>query len=74
MALKHLVYDVNTGICENVIVYDGVSEFDPGEGKALEVIPAGSSAWIGWKREADGNWRELTPEEYAELYPPVVSE
>ena len=63
MSLKHLVYDVNTGVCENVILYDGTSEFDPGEGKALEIIPAGSSAWIGWKRESAGIWIEPTPAE-----------
>ena len=65
MSLKHLVYDVTTNTCENVILYDGVSEFDPGAGKAVEIIPAGSSAWIGWKREAEGVWRERTPEEVA---------
>lgn len=63
MSLRHLVYDINTGIAENVILYDGVSAFDPGEGKAVEIVPAGSSAWIGWKREGEGLWRELTAEE-----------
>jgi hypothetical protein len=58
MSLKHLVYNVETNTCENIILYDGVSEFDPGAGKALEIIPAGSSAWIGWTRISEGNWEE----------------
>ena len=66
MTLKHLVYDTTTGICENVILYDGSSEFDPGVGKAVEIIPAGSSAWIGWKREAEGSWTEPIAELSAE--------
>lgn len=65
MTLRHLVYDKTTGVCENVIIYDGVSEFDAGNNKAVEIIPAGSSAWIGWKRESEGNWRERTAEEIA---------
>ena len=65
MTLKHLVYDIETGVVENVILYDGTSDFNPGPGKAVEIIPAGSSAWIGWKREAEGNWREQTQEEIA---------
>lgn len=65
MTLKHLVFDLETGIAENVILYDGTSEFDPGPGKAVEIIPAGSSAWVGWKREDVGSWRERTPEELA---------
>jgi hypothetical protein len=66
MSLKYLVYDTTTGICENVILYDGTSEFDAGIGKAVEIIPAGSSAWISWKREAAGVWTEPVVEVPAE--------
>lgn len=53
---KYLVYRLSDGECINVINWDGVSEYNPGEGYALEIIPAGSYAWTGWKRITEGNW------------------
>ena len=61
MTLKHLLYDIETGVCENVILYDGVSEIMLPSNKAVEIIPAGSSAWIGWKRISEGIWEEPNP-------------
>lgn len=59
--LKHLLYDIETGVCENVILYDGVSDLLLPDNKAIEIIPAGSSAWIGWKRVSEGVWQEPDP-------------
>jgi hypothetical protein len=60
---KYLVYRISDGTCINVVLWDGESPFNPGEGLALEMIPAGSSAWIGWKRHKEGEWIEPIVEE-----------
>lgn len=39
---------INGGKVVNVIVYDGVAEYDPGDGFTLVRIPEGSGAGIGW--------------------------
>lgn len=56
MDKRYLVYEKETGICVNVIIWDGNSEHSIGENFNCEVIPAGSQAWIGWKRISKGNW------------------
>lgn len=53
---KYLVYRIEDGLCVNVINWDGISNYDSGDGYALEIIPAGSYAWIGWTRVSEGNW------------------
>jgi hypothetical protein len=53
---RYLVINNSTGIVENVILWDGLSDFNPGEGKSLEIIPAGSSAWTGYKKIGDGEF------------------
>ena len=55
---KYLVYRIADGECVNVINWDGVSNYKPDDGYALEIIPAGSYAWAGWKRISEGNWVE----------------
>lgn len=52
-AKRYLLIDDETGIVENVILWDGISPYDPGIGKSLEIIPAGSSAWVGYKKIGD---------------------
>ena len=55
---KYLVYRITDGECVNVINWDGVSNYNPGDGYALEVVPAGSYAWTGWKRISEGIWEQ----------------
>lgn len=60
---KYLVYRLSDGLCVNCIVWDGVSSYTPDEGTALEIIPAGSFAGIGWTRISEGEWQEPQPTE-----------
>lgn len=53
---KYLVYETATGLCVNAVMWDGITEYDPGEGLALEIVPAGSQAWIGWVRVGIESW------------------
>lgn len=64
-AMKYLVYRIKDGVCVNVILWDGESEYNPGNGFALEIIPPGSLAWTGWVRQPDGEWVEPITEEEA---------
>ena len=40
----------------NVIVWDGISPYDPGDG--IELVPSDDTpgVGIGWTRNADGTW------------------
>ncbi len=53
---KYLIYENETGLCVNAVVWDGVSEYNPGEGLSMEIIPAGSQAWLGWVRVGVESW------------------
>lgn len=53
---RYLVYRVSDGLVVNVIVWDGLSAYDPGEGLALDIVPAGSFATAGWIRNTDGDY------------------
>lgn len=55
---KYLVYRVIDGLVVNSIVYDGQSEYPVEEGYAIELVPAGSFAGIGWSRNANGDYDE----------------
>ena len=57
---NYLVYSVDTGVCINVIAYDGESDYDPGPGLALDDDPSGL-AGIGWVKTAAG-WAPPPPE------------
>lgn len=63
MDKRYLVYEVETGLCVNVIIWDGVTPYDPGEGLAVEIVPEGSLAWAGWTRQSEGVWIEPEPVE-----------
>lgn len=67
--LRYLLYRQVDGVCVNVVLWDGQTNFDPGEGLALELIPAGSRAWIGWARSTDGSWVEPPPPDPVEAPP-----
>lgn len=72
MDKRYLVYEIETGLCVNVIIWDGVTDYNPGEGLALEIVPAGSLAWAGWTRISEGEWQEPEIiEETLELETPV---
>lgn len=60
---KYLIYRLSDGVVVNSIVYDGVSEYAVEEGHAMEPVPAGSFAGIGWTRTADGDYEEPQTEE-----------
>jgi hypothetical protein len=57
---KYLIYEMETGLCVNAVVWDGVSFYEPGDGLAVEIVPAGSQAWIGWTRTGVESW--VSPE------------
>lgn len=59
---RYLVYRVQDGFCVNLIIWDGHSPYNLDEGLALEIVPAGSGAGVGWVRQAEGEW-VLPPEE-----------
>ena len=59
--LRFLVYNVHSGICTNVILWDGLRQFRPNPGEAREIVPAGSRAGIGWRRVRNGVWDEPPP-------------
>jgi len=61
---RYLVYQITDGLCVNCIVWDGESEYNPGDGLAVELVPAGSFAAVGWTRISEGEWQE----------PPVVED
>lgn len=67
--LRYLVYRTFDGVCTNVILWDGVSDYSPGDGFGLEIVPAGSSAGIGWTRVAAGMWDAPPPLPVEELQP-----
>lgn len=46
---RYLVLDTD-GTVVNAIAWDGESPYDPGDGLALELVPAGSYAGIGWRK------------------------
>lgn len=73
MDKRYLVYEEETGLCVNVIIWDGVTDYNPGEGLAVEIVPEGSLAWAGWTRIAKGEW-EPPAEVEVPLDPPVVEE
>lgn len=53
----YFIIDEATQVIENVIVWDGESEYDPGEGKALvEGSNEPGSPTTGWKRNEDGSF------------------
>lgn len=58
MNKTYLVYQISDGLCVNAIFWDGVTEYNPGEGLAFEIQPAGGAGWIGWTRVSEGNWTE----------------
>jgi hypothetical protein len=39
---------VNSGIVTNLIVWDGVTPYNPGPGNILVEVPAGLNVDIGW--------------------------
>jgi hypothetical protein len=57
---KYLVYRKDTGECVNVVLWDEKSDFLLEDNLDKEIIPAGSSAWIGWIKNTDGEWKEPT--------------
>jgi hypothetical protein len=62
---KYLVLD-DTSTVVNIIVYDGVSEYNPGENLSVEVHPKeldGSYTYItiGSVRGADSSWTHPEP-------------
>lgn len=61
---RYLVYRLSDGLVVNCINYDGVSPYSVDKGCAMELVPAGSYAGIGWTRLPNG--------EYVE--PPVVED
>lgn len=61
---KYLVYRKNDGLVVNCIAYDEFNPYQIENDLAMEPIPAGSYAGIGWTRLSDG--------EYVE--PPVVED
>lgn len=61
---RYLVYRLSDGLVVNCITYDGVSPYSVDEGLAMELVPAGSYAGIGWSRLQNG--------EYVE--PPVIED
>jgi len=63
---RYLVYRLSDGLCINCIVWDGASPYTPDEGTALEVVPAGSFASIGWTRISDGEWQQPIEAEIVE--------
>lgn len=60
---RYLVYRISDGVCINCIVWDGISEYNPGDGLAVELVPSGSFAGIGWTRISEGEWQEPAPTE-----------
>lgn len=58
MNKRYLVYRISDGVCVNCIVWDGASPYTTNEGTALELVPAGSFAGIGWIRTAENVWAE----------------
>lgn len=52
--MTYIVYDIETGVCVNTIVYDGVSPYDPGPGLALDDDPSGLVG-TGWVKDGN-NW------------------
>lgn len=45
---------IRNGIVENVILWDGVTNWEPGDG--LVAIPCPDWVSIGWSRSHDGAW------------------
>ena len=67
---RYLVYEKETGLCVNVIIWDGESPYDPGDGLEVEIMPAGSLAWVGSVKQQDGAWP--APPEQDPVDPPKV--
>jgi hypothetical protein len=63
---RYLVYQIADGLCTNCIVWDGESEYNPGDGFAVELVPAGSFATTGWTRISESEWQEPAPVEVEE--------
>jgi hypothetical protein len=65
---KYLVLNENNEVV-NIIMYDGVSEYNPGEGLSVEVHPRLADdpeiyeyVNIGSVRNSDGTWTHPVPE------------
>jgi hypothetical protein len=63
---KYLVYRLVDGLVVNSIVYDGDSAYPIEDGYAIEPVPAGSFAGIGWVRNSNGDYDEPVEEIAAE--------
>lgn len=61
---RYLVYRLSDGVVVNCIAYDGVSPYEVEDGFALEPVPAGSYAGVGWTRQSNGEYLE----------PPVIED
>lgn len=55
---RYLVYRLSDGLVVNAVLWNGVDEFFPGEGLALEQVVEGSEVWIGWKKTPEGTWEK----------------
>ena len=68
--MKYLV--IRDGIIENVILWDGVSDWTPPEGTTVEPDLDGSH--IGWIKQEDGTFAAPPESEVVEGSSEVVSE
>lgn len=67
---KYLVFNDNNEVV-NIIMYDGVAEYNPGEGLSVEAHPREEDdsytyVNIGSIRNSDGSWTHLEPTPPAE--------
>jgi len=65
MENRYLILDQSNTVV-NIIIYDGVSEYNPGEGLTIESYPLeqdGSYSYvtIGSTRNIDGSWTHPEP-------------
>ena len=49
-----LVIDDTSGVVQNVVVYDGTTEYDPGPGMMLLPWDEEARPWIGWRKTESG--------------------
>lgn len=52
----YLVYELITGKCTNIIIWDGTTDYKPKEGFALEICND-KTVNIGWIRIAENQWQ-----------------
>lgn len=60
--MNYALVNQETGIVENIIVWDGVDEWTPPDGFDVVPVSASDKVCIGATRNADGTYSEPLPE------------